>query len=265
MSAVLIPLILLLTAFPARSQEGLKLRQASQYLTLPQLLQWDEVFIYQVKYSFFKLGEIRVEVLGDTLYNGIPGWHIRGIIKSASGIPFVGKEENHYHSIFTIDNPYPRELVYWKDDIAGEKMNEERYEYDYEKKKVYALEEGKAADTLDLNTPATSGPLFFYLSRISSGEDYRSRVYMYLDREQGKVDMQYTTQLSEREYRAFERPVNTYYLEGNADIDGPFGFSGFFNAWISNGVYRLPVEAHVKVWLGNVKIQLTDYQRQPRK
>lgn len=228
-----------------------------------ELLRWREVFIYEVKYSFFKLGEVRVEVT-DTLYNGEPAWRLTGIITSAPGIPFVGREENHYSSIFRIEDGRPKELVYWKDDVDDENMNEDRYIFDYGLQKVYAFREGEVLDTLDLERPATSGPLVFIFSRRLAGEGTTSRTYIYLDEKKGILDMEHTRRMENREYDAFEQPVTGFYSEGDANFDGPFGFRGNFKAWFAIDSLRIPLEAHVKVWLGNVKVRLIDYQKELR-
>ncbi len=231
--------------------------------TSQELLQWREVFTYNVKYSFFTLGKVRVEVT-DTLFHGEPAWKLSGIITSNPGIPFVGKEENHYNSIFRIEDGVPKELVYWKDNVDDEKFNEDRYIYNYERQKVYAFKEGEPVDTLSLETPATSGPLIFFFSRLNAGQKVDSRIFIFLDEEQGTIDMEYTRKRDERKYEAFDEPINTFFAEGDADIDGPFGFRGAFKAWFANDKLRIPLEAHVKVWLGNVKVRLIDYKKELR-
>ncbi|MFH5831240.1 DUF3108 domain-containing protein [Halalkalibaculum sp. DA3122] len=228
-----------------------------------ELLEWREVFTYNVKYSFFTLGKVRVE-LADTLYQGERAWKLSGIITSNSGIPFVGKEENHYNSLFRLENGTPRELVYWKDNVDEEKFDEERFIYDYENRNVYAFKEGEPTDTLELKTPATSGPLIFFFSRLHAGREVDSRTFVYLEDEQGTIDMEYTRQRDEREYEAFQNPIDTFYAKGVANIDGPFGFSGDFKAWFADDELRIPLEAHVKVWLGNVKVRLIDYKKELR-
>ncbi|MDX1639369.1 MAG: DUF3108 domain-containing protein [Balneolaceae bacterium] len=249
---------------PAEAQESgnFPVREAGSP-TAAELLNWREVFVYNVKYSFFTLGKVRIE-LTDTLYHGEPAWKLSGIITSNSGIPFVGREENHYNSLFRIVDGEPREMVYWKDNMDEGKKNEDRYVYNYQKRKVYAFGEGKVLDTLDLDLPATSGPLIFFLSRMHAGQDLDSRLFIYLDEEQGTIDMKYTRQRDEREYEAFEQPVNTFFAEGDANINGPFGFSGAFKAWFANDELRIPLEAHVKVWLGNVKVRLIEYKKELR-
>lgn len=246
----------------AQSESTLIIREESGPDAI-ELLKWDETFRYEIRYSFFKLGEATVTV-SDTVYKEQPAWHLQGIITSAPGIPFVGREENHYNSIFRIVDGKAIELVYWKDDIDDDSLNEDRYLFDYEVDSVYAFKEGEPVDTLYLEQPATSGPLIFFFSRLSAGQQKDSRIFIYLDEEMGTIDMKYTRERQDRSYKAFEQPVRTFFSSGHADINGPFGFRGDFKAWFANDELRIPLEAHVKVWLGNVKVRLIDYKKELR-
>lgn len=237
-----------------------KLREDSPP-TIEELLEWHEFFRFEVKYMFMKLGEVEVEVVNDTLYRGYDAWHLRGVIRS-SGLPLTGDEENHYHSIFNVKDGQPRELVYWKDNVDEEIYDEERFEYNYRDDKVYAFKEGEPTDTLELKTPATSGPLVFFYSRMRAGSVDTSQVNIYLEGDQGIIDLWSTTRIDERGYDAFEDDVDTYYSEGDADINGPFGFRGRFRSWFVDDPLRIPVESRLKVWIGNVKVRLIEYKRE---
>lgn len=231
---------------------------------MEELLEWKEVFTYEVKYSFFTLGEVQTEILRDTTYNGDRVWHLRTIITSNSGVPFVGKEENHYNTFFVTTDSLPHTKLYWRDNVDEQEYNDERYHFDYENEKVYISEQSELVDTLEVTEPSTSGQLIFYYGRLFAGIDQDYQLPVYLEREKGYINTRNSTEIEEREYDAFEDPVKTYYSEGNADIDGPFGFSGEFKSWYIADDLRIPAEAHARVWLGNVKVRLTDYKKERR-
>ena len=232
--------------------------------TMDELLQWKEVFTYEVRYSFFKLGEVQTTILRDTTYNGQKVWWLRTIIKSNPGIPFVGKEENHYNTFFVETDSLPYTELYWRDNIDEQEFDDERYEFDYKNEKVYFSEKGIPQDTLALEEPSTSGQLIFYYSRLFAGTDRPYRLPVYLEGEKGYINGTNRSDIEMREYKAFEEPVKTYYSEGDANIDGPFGFRGEYKAWYIADDLRIPAEAHAKVWLGNVRVKLIDYQKEPR-
>lgn len=228
------------------------------------LLQWHEVFTYEVRYSIFKLGEVRVEVVKDTVYQGRKSWYLQTVITSSPGIPFVGKEENHYNSIFEPTDSLPHTLVFWTDNVDEEKYDDSRYRFDYKLNKVYGREEQRT-DTLDLEEPASSGQLIFVISRFFAGTNESFKIPIFLNLEKGYIKVTNTTEKEMREYEAFSEPVETYYSEGISTIEGPFGFKGNFKAWHLADDLRMPLEAHVRVWLGNVKVRLIDYKKEARK
>ncbi len=232
--------------------------------TMEELLQWKEVFTYKVKFGFFKLGEVKTTIIKDTTYQGQKIWWLRTVITSNSGIPFVGEEENHYNTFMVETDSTPYTKLYWRDNLDENEFEAEVYEYDYENEKVYILENMTPVDTLELTEPSSSGQLIFYYSRLFAGTNQDYRLPVYLEREKGYIDATNSTKIEKRRYDAFDDPVKTYFSEGDADIDGPFGFRGKYKAWYIADDLRVPAEAHAKVWLGNVKVQLIDYKKERR-
>jgi len=229
-----------------------------------EILKWHETFTYEVRYSFFKLGQVKVEVVGDTLYNDNSSWYIRTIITSNSGIPFVGKEENWYNSIFMETDSLPKSQLYWRDNVDEEEYEDIRYEFNQADMKVYAREEDGSRDTLDLEPYGSSGQMSFIISRLFAGTETLVQLPLYISLERGYLTITNTKQMEEREYKAFEEPVMTYYSTGQTTVEGPFGFRGDFKAWYLADSLRVPLEAHVKVWLGNVRVKLIDYKKEIR-
>lgn len=232
--------------------------------TMAELINWKEVFTYEVKFSFFKLGWIKTEIVRDTTHRGEKAWWLRTVITSNSGIPFVGKEENHYNTFLVETDSLPHTILYWRDNVDEEEFNDERYDFDYENNRVFVWEEDEVVDTMAVTEPSSSGQLVFYYSRLFAGTDNDYRLPVYLEREKGYINGTNSPETGKREYDAFDEPVDTYYSEGDADIDGPFGFRGSYKAWYIADDLRIPAEAHAKVWLGNVKVRLIEYEKVPR-
>lgn len=262
----LIAAIFLLMFISAVGQDtALSIEENAGPPTAEELLKWHEVFTYEVRYSFFKLGEVKVEIVSDTLYNGQKSWHLRSIITSNPAIPFVGEEENHYNSIFSLRDSMFQVQEFWTDNVDEDEFRDSEYIFDREKEKVYAYEKDQPRDTLALEELASSGHAIFYLGRLTAGTDSVLKVPIYLNREMKYMTLTNTTKIEKREYDAFPHEVETYYSEGETDIDGPFGFSGEFESWYLTDDLRVPVEARVKVWLGNSRIKLIDYEKEKRR
>lgn len=231
---------------------------------LEEILEWKEIFTYEVKYSFFRLGQVRIEVVGDTLYGGRRAWWLRSIITSNSSIPFVGTEENHYNSLVAEGDSMPYTLLYWRDNVDEEEYGDSRYEFDYDSGRVFVHEKDEEPDTLELEGPASSGQLILLYSRLFAGSPSSYELPVYLEKEKGYIRAGNSRSTELREYEAFDQPVPSYYSEGHADVNGPFGFNGNFKAWFLADELRVPLEAHVRVWLGNVKVRLIDYKKTRR-
>lgn len=233
--------------------------------SMEELLNWKETFAYEVKFGFVKLGWVETEIVRDTTYGGEKVWWLRSKIISNSGIPFVGEEENHYNTFMVETDSLPYTLLYWRDNVDEEEFRDEQYAFDYENNRVIISEKGEAVDTLEVTEPSSSGQLIFYYARLFAGTDRDYQLPVYLEREKGYINGTNSPETSEREYEAFDEPVKTYYSEGNADIDGPFGFRGAYKSWYIADDLRIPAETHAKVWLGNVKVRLIEYTKEPRK
>ena len=96
-----------------------------------------------------------------------------------------------------------------------------------------------------------------------AGSDESYTLPVYISKELGYINSDNVSTKKKRRIPAFEGRVDTYYAEGDADLDGPFGFSGKFKAWYMADDLRIPLESHFKVFLGNVKIKLIEYTRTP--
>lgn len=223
-----------------------------------------ETFRYEVKYGFFKLGWVEVELRSDTLYDGSLKKHIVTEIRSNSRIPLVGTELDIFHSLFFVnENGFPVTSYYWKDNVDEEKYKEIVYEFDRIENVVRYKEEDDTRDTLDLVEPATSGHVIFYFSRLFAGSDKNSRLPVYVTKKLGYINMKNSSEIEMRNYAPFDGDVKTYLSEGTTEnIEGPFGFSGNFRAWFLADDLRVPLEARVKVLFGNAIVRLIEYKRE---
>jgi len=228
---------------------------------MEELLNWKEIFTYNVSFGFLNLATVRTTIVRDTLHRGPQVWWLQTVIKSNPSIPFISSKEKQYNTFFVATDSLPYTLVYWRDNMDEDQYNEERYLFDYERQKVYVSERGEPVDTLDVTEPANSGHLTFYYSRFFAGTGKRYHYPVYINQEKGYITGENSLKSNSRKYQAFSKPIATYASSGQADVDGPFGFTGEYKAWHSADDLRIPVEAHVKVWLGSVKVKIVNYQK----
>jgi hypothetical protein len=152
-------------------------------------------------------------------------------------------------------------LYFFVDDLDDPFPKKTEYLFDYEKNQVVGRFEGITKDTLTLEKGGSGGDIIFILSRAFAydGGQYEMPVYVNMDK--GPLTAS-TKKIGEmRNYKAFDGSVKTVRSEGQANFEGPFGFSGKFVSWFATDSTRIPLEAHAKVWIGNVKVRLERYKR----
>jgi len=229
--------------------------------TMQMLMDAREVFEYEVKYGFLTLGWVDVELLPDTLINGEKAYHMRTRIRSNNRILFVGTRIVNYENIFQFNEKWPYSHVFWRDDVHDEEYESAKIIFDREQNLVHFYEKGEFMESLELIEPASGGDVVFYYSRMYAGIRTPYELPAYIENELGYVRARSSPTIELRSYDAFDEPIKTYMSEGTADVDGPFGFRGQFRSWFSTDDLRVPVEAHVRVIFGNVRVRLISYER----
>ncbi|MDX1641936.1 MAG: DUF3108 domain-containing protein [Balneolaceae bacterium] len=230
--------------------------------TMEMMLDANEFFRYEVTYGWFTLGWIDVQLLPDTTYQGQHAYHLQTIMKSNHKNILIGKNLVSYENLFQYNEKWPYTFLFWRDDLHDNEPNRVRIVFDRDSSEVHFYERGELTETLDLVEPASGGDIIFYYSRMFAGEETPYKLPVYIENELGYVTSQSSNKTEMREYEAFEEPIETYLSEGHADIEGPFGFRGDFKSWFSTSDLRVPVEAHVKVIFGNVKVKLISYKKE---
>lgn len=231
--------------------------------TMEMMLEAREVFEYEVRYGFFTLGWVDVELLPDTTYNGQKAYHLRTTMRSNSSVPLISKSIVNYENLFQYNEKWPYSFEFWRDDIHDEEYDRVRIVFDRDSSKVHFYERQEFQTSINLVEPASGGDIIFYYSRMFAGLDQPYRLPAYIENELGYVQARSSSKTEMRSYEAFDEEIETYMSEGVADINGPFGFRGRFKSWFATDDLRIPVEAHVKVIFGNVKVRLISYERQP--
>jgi hypothetical protein len=253
-------LLFILYSLPASAQSMFTFER-DEPPTMEMLLEAREVFEYEVTYGFLTLGWIDVELLPDTTWNGEKAYHLRTRIRSNRRVPFVGTRIVNYETLFSYNEKYPYSHVFWRDDIHDDEYDRVRILFDRDDGKVYFYERGEPTDTLDIAEPASGGDIIFYYSRMFAGLEKPYELPAFIEGDKGIVTARSSHSTERRSYAAFDEPIETYLSEGEADVDGPFGFRGRFRSWFATDDLRVPVEAHVRVIFGNVKVRLISYER----
>jgi len=254
-----INLLLIALGIPAEAQSQFTFDRDDPP-TMEMLMGVKERFTYEVRYGFLNLGTVEVVMLPDSSVNGEPAKYMRTVMRANPSIPFVGKREVIYENLFTYDEEAAYSHVFWRQDVHDDDPNRARILFDRDQGKVFFFDKGEPADTLDLVEPASGGDVIFYYSRMFAGIDTPYSLPVYIENNMGYVKASSSGKTEMRSYAAFDEPIETYLSEGNADVDGPFGFTGRFKSWFATDDLRIPLEAHARIIFGNVKVRLTSYE-----
>ncbi|TVQ67891.1 MAG: DUF3108 domain-containing protein [Balneolaceae bacterium] len=254
-------LVILAFAVPVLEAQSLLTYNGSDPPTMEQMIDARERFTYEVTYGFMTLGWIDVQLLPDSTYQGEKAYHLRTAIRSNRRNILAGNRYVNYENLFQYNDDWLFSHVFWRDDIHDDDYDRVRIVFDRSNGMVHFYEYGEYQSSLPIEEPASGGDIIFFFSRLFAGTDQSYAMPAFIENEKGYVRADNSTEIEFRSYDAFEDEIPVYRSEGVADINGPFGFRGSFRAWFSSDELRIPVEAHVRVIFGNVKVRLISYER----
>lgn len=229
---------------------------------MPPVMQEGEELIYNVRYGFFNLGQIKIRTterqhtLAGTVYTA------RADINSYPKVPFVD-----LHAVFesVIDS-----LMFsrW---FTG-KMKEDdrwdfsRYIFDYDRRAV-RMEIGRfdtvisKRETLAVAGPHQDGLSLFFLARDQVMSGKKQTIPAIVTEKKVQTVLNFSGKQEKVEIDAVEYPVDAVYFDGTADFVGIFGLTGDFEGWFSNDAARVPIMAKMRVILGSVTLELMQWKR----
>ena len=221
-----------------------------------------EELVYNVRFSFFDLGQIRIRTLRATQQDSSLVYEAIANIGSYSSVPFVSVQAVFESRIDSAS--YSRHFIGrsridddWETSIYG---------FDYRAGRVVmkvfdrdSLLRKEA--TLEARQVLQDGlSLFFYARQhLFAGRELVVPTVIKEEHVLTSLDMR-TTQESV-EIDAVDYPVDVRHFVGNADFVGFFGLTGDFEGWFSNDRARIPIKAHLKIILGNVTVELMEWKR----
>ncbi len=231
------------------------------------IMQPKEVVTFEASYFIFKLGTVRFELLGKTVWQGKPAYWIRAFIDSYSGIPFVD-----FHGVYeTCADARTLVCLHTSNDQEdGDNWVHTSYDLNYGEKMLVWEQSVKGVVTrrvdIPLDTVYTDGLSFFYYvreaCRASDGKREILTVPMVSDTNLSSVRLTINEALEPCEVSAFDFPIQAERMSGYINFRGTFGVTGYFNGWISADSAEVPLRADLKVIVGSIAVKLKDIKRQ---
>ena len=263
--------VLILAAVVLSSERSSKLsdrpveRDCNSFVICP-----GEELVYEVSWLNITLGQIRLKTTESTIVDGQVQHNASAYVDSYDGLPFV--------DLHAIDHTQMDDTFYSRGFSAIEKKGDhwqsDKSHYDILHKLLIiekAMHEDKHSppmsaptfDTLHLHGPAVEDGLsIFFFARANIRSEGTMRVPTVVYGIQGTTHFSFQNTIEYEEIDAWkDKKIRVVPLEGKAEFEGLFGFTGDFKGWFSDDAAAIPIKAELRVILGSVKLEFIKWKR----
>jgi hypothetical protein len=222
----------------------------------------NEELVYNVRYAFINLGQIRITTYSTSTLDGRPVSFARALIDSYRGIPFVD-----LHAVF---ESYIDHQMYSRRFMGKIKQDQtwdfSRYHFEYDRNRVIVEMGGQDTviserDTVAVDGPCQDGMSLYFLARDGLFSARTVNVPTMIKEKKSNTTIAFSDRRGSVEIDAYDYPIDVVEFDGRMDFTGVFGLTGDFEGWFSNDEARIPIKAKMKVILGSVTVELMDYKR----
>lgn len=230
----------------------------------PKQLQVGEELTYVVRYSFIKLGEIKIKITGKKNENGNEFHTAIAYINSYPNIPFVNLHQI-YETKFNnkLSSNYFRGIVKYDDYSSYTE-----YLFDYKNNKI-GIKKGKlnppevwTDSTANNNLELQDGLSILLFARMNNGVKKSVRVPSFVNEKVEYANVNFYESIHKISIDAVDYDIECTYLDGETDFVSIFGLTGYFEGWFSNDKYAVPILAKMKVIIGNVTLELISWKKE---
>jgi hypothetical protein len=223
-----------------------------------------EELVYNVSYSVFDIGIIKMQVLDTARRNGVKVFKAKAFADSYSGLPFVDLHQVFYtemdaegfsHFFITHNTSKPAKMPFVK------------YSYDYRKNKMmFEMGEDPAGVILKSGEepvfePQLDGLSLFFYARKNFSQLRKYSVPVLVNEKSYKTHFNFMNKRGTQKIDAIKYPVDIVEFDGTSDFTGVFGLTGYFQGYFSNDEAGVPIVAKMKVILGSVHIELIKWNK----
>lgn len=220
----------------------------------------NEEYVYEVSWTFLKLGTIRIRSYGNL--------EARAWMDSYD-IPFVNLHSIYYTRMdsaffslggYSIDKGAQgwEGLHYIVDRDGKEIMVEQIKQTDPGSEAHFRL----VTDTLKMRSGRfVDGLSIGFLPRLLVHSRQRVEVPTVLNGKAGTTTFFFEGLKTREAIEVLEEPVRVVELKGNTSAEGIYGMTGDFIGWFSDDDAAVPIKGKLKVLIGNVTVELIQWKR----
>lgn len=222
-----------------------------------------EELTYKVEWTVVRLGTVKLQVCDTLTINGKLVYHVKLFLDSNPLLFFV-----NMHSVFEsyIDEQFRVHLFYAEEKIDDITYKTE-YRFDYADSLIYVnmtnIDDPAQiiSKKIPLDKKLFEGISLIYYSRANVSETKSETVKAFFESKKGDVEINFKGRNGKIEIDALESEVDTYYLDGTLLITGIAGVTGPYKGWFAADNNRTPLKAEMKVFVGNVVIELEEWKK----
>ena len=225
-----------------------------------------EKLSYVVKYAFFVLGQVTLEVTGRKEVNNQTTYNTVAYIDSYENIPFVDIHQI-YKSIVTDK--------YYSDYFEGIVKTDDYdtftdYYFRYDSSKIHVIKGKVSPKQLWTDSSASiesdkryqDGLSIFYFARMNSGQNKSEDIPGFVDEKKVSTKINFYDKVEDISIDAIDYPVACVKVDGQLDFVSIYGLSGYYEGWFTNDEAAIPILAKMKVMVGNITLELREWNRE---
>ncbi len=223
-----------------------------------------EKLVYKVRWSFVRLGTLQMHLTDTVRVKGQLLYKVDLKMDSNPVLIFVNLH-NRYQCL--IDSLF-RPVKYVVKEKNGDQKNKMIYLFDYQKNTViWQVFDPKDStkiikqQLLKLDHYMYDGISLTYFARGNARENASFRVYSFFYARVGPVDMHFSAQPKNIYFKPLKRKFKTYQVQGMFHLKGIAGVTGAYKGWFTHDDRRIPLGAQMKVFVGNVKVELEHWEK----
>ncbi len=243
---------------------------AMSILSRPFILKADDTFhwqigeklTYKVKWGFIRLGTVRLELVDTLRLDSVLVRHARFHIESNPVLFFV-----NMHSVFDcyLDSS-ARPVKYIAAENINGKLKKTVYNFFYSDS-VFTIDFYLGKDTsaykrrtLPLKETVFDGISLISFARMHIARPQEKIITAFLDDDLGKVRIKFLGDGEPIRIKSVKGEIPTYTTNGTILMKGIAGVTGPFKGWFARDGQRPPLRALLKVFIGNVEVELEEWE-----
>ncbi|MBU2446804.1 MAG: DUF3108 domain-containing protein [Bacteroidetes bacterium] len=222
-----------------------------------------EDLTYEVRYTFIKIGEIKIKTLRKFIKDGNEVYETRAYIDSYDGLPFVD-----LHSIYNsqVTEKFLSEMFIGLDKHKiGWRFT--KYDFDYKKRSIFVQKGFKDNWKVDFEENVSfsenlqDGLSLFFFARGNTRQKKTYDIPTYLNETTTLTTINFYNKSEPVKIDALDYDIDCVKIDGLVRFTGIFGLTGNLEGYFSNDEASVPIKATMKVIIGNINIELKKWNR----